>query len=167
MPSSDLPAENATTAPTIQEQNPDEEDENELELPEEEEEEEIVPKTKAEALKLRMRKLKMKMNQARQLNQREVLREGERLGSAEGAAKAKKRQMIKDKKSKEAEWKSRNSKALELAQEHGVDGKYLVEQADSSLVSVMMLSLSRGRYSCSNDSLFGVPEKVVQKAGEG
>ena len=131
-----FPAENATTAPPIEDQHPVEEDENELELPEdEEEEEEIVPKTKAEALKLRMRKLKMKMNQTRQLNQREVLREGERLGSAEGAAKAKKRQMIQDKKSKEAEWKSRNSKALELAQEHGIDGKYLVEQADSSLVS--------------------------------
>lgn len=133
--SSTIPDENATveTVTKAIETNP--EDENELDLPEEEEEEEVVPKTKAEALKLRMRKLKMKMNQARQLNQREVLREGERLGSVEGAAKAKKRQMIQDKKSKEAEWKERNSKAFEIANEHGIDGKYLVEQADSSLVS--------------------------------
>lgn len=110
------------------------EDENELELPEEEEEEE-PPKTKAEALRQRMRKLKMKMNQARQLNKQEVLREGERLGSVEGAAKARKRQMMQDKKSKDAEWKARNSKALEVAAAHGMDGKHLVEQADSSLVS--------------------------------
>jgi cyclophilin family peptidyl-prolyl cis-trans isomerase len=109
------------------------EDENELDLPEEEEEE--PPKTKAEALRQRMRKLKMKMNQARQLNKQEVLREGERLGSVEGAAKARKRQMMQDKKSKEAEWKARNSKGLGVAAEHGMDGKYLVEQADASLVS--------------------------------
>lgn len=111
------------------------EDDNEVELPEEEEDEE-PPKTKAEALKLRMRKLKMKMNQARQLNKQEVLREGERLGSVEGAAKARKRQMMQDKKLKEAEWKARNSKALEVAKAHGLDGKHLVEQADSSLVSI-------------------------------
>jgi cyclophilin family peptidyl-prolyl cis-trans isomerase len=114
------------------------EDENELELPEEDEEDEEPPKTKAEALRQRMRRLKMKMNQARQLNKKEVLREGERLGSVEGAAKAKKRQMIQDKKAKEAEWESRNSKALEVAAKHGVDGKHLVEQADSSLVRSLL-----------------------------
>jgi peptidyl-prolyl isomerase H (cyclophilin H) len=116
-------------------------DENEVELPEEEEDEE-PPKTKAGALKLRMRKLKMKMNQARQLNKQAVLREGERLGSVEGAAKARKRQMIQDKKVKEAEWKARNSKALEVAKEHGLDGKHLVEQADASLVSGFAMCLS-------------------------
>lgn len=56
------------------------------------------PKSKAEALKRRMRKLKLKMNQARQLNKQEVLREGERLGSVEGATKVRKRQQVKDKK---------------------------------------------------------------------
>lgn len=112
------------------------EDENEVELPEEEEEEEgEPPKTKADALKQRMRKLKSKMNQARQLNQQEVLREGERLGSVEGAAKARKRQMMEDKKKKEAEWKARNSKALDVAKAHGVDGKHIVVQANDSLVS--------------------------------
>jgi len=109
-------------------------DENELELEEEkEEEEEEPPKTKAEALRQRMRKLKMKMNQARQLNKQEVLREGERLGSVEGAAKARKRQQTQDRKVKELEWKNRNSKALEVAAAAGLDGKHLVEQADSSI----------------------------------
>ena len=100
---------------------------------EEEEVEEDPPKTKAEALRQRMRKLKMKMNQARQLNKQEVLKEGERLGSVEGAAKARKRQQIQDKKSREEDWKSKNSKALEVAKAAGVDGKYLVEQAESSI----------------------------------
>ncbi len=109
-------------------------DENEVELPEEEEEEEEEPpKTKAEALRLRMRKLKMKMNQARQLNKQEVLKEGERLGSTEGAQKARKRQQNLDRKAKEAEWKARNSKAIQAAQAAGLDGKHLVEQADTSL----------------------------------
>jgi len=112
-------------------------DENELELEEEEEEEEDVeegpPKTKAELLRQRMRKLKMKMNQARQLNKKEVLREGERLGSVEGAAKARKRQQTQDKKAKDLEWKERNRKALEVAAAAGLDGKHLVEQADASI----------------------------------
>ena len=108
------------------------EDENDLDVPEEEEE---PPTTKAEALKRRMRKLKMKMNQARQLNNQEVLREGERLGSVEGAEKARRRQQLQDKKLKEADWKARNAKALEVAKSHGIDGKHLVEQADSSIVS--------------------------------
>ena len=94
-------------------------DENELELDDVEEEEE-PPKTKAEALKQRMRKLKMKMNQARQLNKQEVLREGERLGSVEGAQKARKRQQALDRKSKEQEWKNKNSRALCAVQGHWV-----------------------------------------------
>lgn len=98
-----------------------------------EEKKEEPPRTKAEALKRRMRILKMKMNQARQLNKQEVLREGERLGSVEGAAKARKRQQIRDKKSKELEWKNRNSKALDVAAAAGLDGKHMVEQGDSSI----------------------------------
>jgi len=110
------------------------EDENEVELPDEDDdEEEEKPKNKKEALRQRMRKLKMKMNQARQLNKQEVLREGERLGSVEGAAKARKRQQIQDKKLKEEEWKSRNGKAIKVAAASGLDGKHLVEQADSSI----------------------------------
>ena len=118
------------------------EDSAEIELPEEEEEEEEEPpKTKAEEIRRRMRKLKMKMNQARQLNKQEVLKEGERLGSVEGAAKARKRQMMQDKKLQEAEWQARNAKALEVAKGHGIDGKHLVEQADASLVSWCIANL--------------------------
>jgi cyclophilin family peptidyl-prolyl cis-trans isomerase len=111
---------------------------NEVELPDEEEElEEEPPKTKAEALRQRMRKLKMKINQVKQLNKQEVLKEGERLGSVEGAAKARKRQQMLDKKAQEAEWKARNSQALEKAAAVGLDGKYLTEQADSSIRKAM------------------------------
>jgi peptidyl-prolyl cis-trans isomerase B (cyclophilin B) len=107
---------------------------DEIELPDEEEEE---PKTKAQALRQRMRKLKMKMNQARQLNKQELTREGERLGSVEGVARARKAQTMKDKKLKDAEWSLRNAKALEVAAAFGMDGKHLVEQADVSLVRRM------------------------------
>lgn len=112
-------------------------DYDELAFPEEEEEEQEPPKTKAEALKRRLRKLKLKMNQARQLNKQEVLREGERLGSLEGAAKVRKRRMVKDKKMDHAEWKAKNAKALGIAMAHGIDGKHLVEQAEASLVSIL------------------------------
>ncbi|CAJ1969686.1 unnamed protein product [Cylindrotheca closterium] len=117
------------TTDTIPEE--EEEDSNELELPESEDEE--PPKTKAEAIKRRMRKLKLKMNQARQLNKQEVLKEGERLTSVEGATAVRKRQIRKDKKMNEADWKAKNSKAFGVAAAHGIDGKHLVQQADSSL----------------------------------
>jgi len=116
---------------------------DEQEDEEEEEEQEEVPRTKAEALKLRMRKLKMKINQARQLNKQEVLREGERLGSVEGAEKARRRQQLHDKKLKDADWKARNAKAIEVAKAHGLDGKHLVEQADTSIVSLWMRGTSQ------------------------
>jgi len=104
------------------------EDENVEELYEEEKEEE--PKNKADALRQRMRKLKMKMKQARQLNKQEVVREGERISYS---AKVTKRQQIQDKKSKEAAWKNRNSKALNVATASGVEVKHLVQSADISI----------------------------------
>lgn len=107
-------------------------DENGSELEVEVEVEE-TPRTKKEALSQRMRKLKLKINQARQLNKQEVLREGERLGSVEGAAKARRRQQTQDRMASELEWKDRNSKALKVAIAAGLDGKHLVEQADSSV----------------------------------
>lgn len=122
----------------------EEEDTNELELPESEDEE--PPKTKAEAIKRRMRKLKLKMNQARQLNKKEVLKEGERLASQEGAAAVRKRQMIQDKKMNEADWKAKNSKAFGIAAAHGIDGKHLVQQADSSLVSGLYSTSSKAAH---------------------
>ena len=119
---------------TAEPNEPDKDVEDEDPVDHVEEDQEVEPKTKAEALRLRMRKLKMKMNQARQLNKQEVLREGERMGSLEGANKARRRQILQDKKLREAAWASRNAKALEVASDLGIDGKHLVEQAGESLV---------------------------------
>jgi hypothetical protein len=113
--------------------------------PAQEEEDDGKPKTKRQQLRERLRKLKMKTNQARQLNRQEVVREGERLGSEEGAAKERKRLLKADKKLRQQEWESRNAKALELAAEYSVDGKALVEPALDSIVSAKchyVLSLS-------------------------
>jgi cyclophilin family peptidyl-prolyl cis-trans isomerase len=113
-----------------------EEEEAEVEQEEEpaqEEEDDGKPKTKQQQLRERLRKLKMKTNQARQLNRQEVVREGERLGSEEGAAKERKRLLKADKKLRQQEWESRNAKALELAAEYSVDGKALVEPALDSI----------------------------------
>jgi cyclophilin family peptidyl-prolyl cis-trans isomerase len=104
------------------------------ETPEEsEDEDESVPRTKAEALKRRLRKLKQKMNQARQLNRQAVQKEGERLGSIEGMSKERKRQAAKDKRARGATLQARNAKAMATAENAGVDGKYLVEQASESV----------------------------------
>jgi cyclophilin family peptidyl-prolyl cis-trans isomerase len=100
---------------------------------ESEEEDESVPLTKAEALKRRLRKLKQKMNQARQLNRQAVQKEGERLGSIEGMSKDKKRQAAKDKRAQGTTMSARNAKAMATAEQAGVDGKYLVEQASESV----------------------------------
>jgi peptidyl-prolyl cis-trans isomerase B (cyclophilin B) len=101
----------------------------------EEEVDDGKPKSKSDALRNRLKKLKMKMNQARHLNRQEVMREGERLGSAEGMAKERKRQSTQDKKLREKEWEARNAKALEVAAEAGVDGKLIVQPAADSIVS--------------------------------
>ena len=86
------------------------------------------------SLKERMRLLKMKMNQARQLNRREVLREGERLGSEEGRLKERRRQVQADKKHRQERFDSQHAKALSVAEQMGIDGKHLVEQAGDSEV---------------------------------
>jgi len=124
------------------------EDEKEVELSEEQQEDEDdeePPKTRAEALRQRMRKLKMKMNQARRLNQKEVLKEGERLGSAEGAARARRRQKLADRARDKRTHAERHSHAVAVAvgiaqgnanmndANINMDHKHLLEQADSSL----------------------------------
>mmetsp|Transcript_6140 Transcript_6140/g.8935 ORF Transcript_6140/g.8935 Transcript_6140/m.8935 type:complete len:507 (-) Transcript_6140:21-1541(-) len=87
----------------------------------------IKPKGKKAKLQERLRKLRLKMNQSRQLNRKEVLSEGERLGSKEGAARYKKEMSQKQKARKDEEWKSVNSKALSLGS---------VEMAQSSSDSI-------------------------------
>ena len=121
-------------------------DDNEIDLDGDEEvEEDSVPapdpaeddvevEVKGGSLKERLLRLKRKMNQARQLNRQEVQREGERLGSEEGKVKEQQRLAKEDKKRREAEWQSRNSKALAVASRVGYDdGKFLVEPAEKSL----------------------------------
>lgn len=124
----------ATEKPAAQEEPEVEEyDMNE----EEQEEEEGGNVSKSQAIKNRLRKLKMKMNQARQLNRKALLREGEEMGSEEGKAKLKNRRRQEEKKMKQEVWESRNAKAVELAGEAGVDAKYLVEPAEESMVCFM------------------------------
>lgn len=135
--------EKATEQPDDNEQSFQEESiavvDEEIELPEEEDDDNDdneTPKTKSQLLKERLRKLKLKMNQARQLNQQEVLREGERLGSVEGIAKDRKRQAMHDKKLRQKEWEAHNAKALQVAAANNVDGKALVEPAIESIKRV-------------------------------
>jgi pre-mRNA-splicing factor SYF2 len=87
--------------------------------------------SKAEALKLRLRTLKQKMNQARQLNQQAVQEEGERLSRQDVERK---RQHTLDKKAAAEAWEARNAKALEIAKEHDIDGKFVTQQASTSLL---------------------------------
>jgi len=86
-------------------------------------------------LKDRLRRLKMKMNQARQLNRKEVMAEGERL-SHDGSKKEMERLRLKDKKRCEVEWERQNAKALQMAAANGIlgkNGKSLVEPAHDSM----------------------------------
>ena len=108
----------------------DSNNENELEA---DEKDDGKPKTKKQLIMNRIRRLKMKTNQAKQLNRQEVQREGERLGCLEGMAKERKRLAIDDKKRREKEWEIQNTLAFQIATEHGVDGKHMVEQASESI----------------------------------
>jgi len=122
---------------------------DEIELPQQEQQDTEQATTGKAKLRDRLRKLKMKMNQARQLNRREVLREGERLGSEEGKAKERQRQLKEDKTRKNKQWETKNAKALEMAASSGIDGKSIVDQAGDSLNRAMRKEdkLDRNRYS--------------------
>lgn len=88
---------------------------------------------KKESLKDRVFRLKMKLNQARQLNRRQVLREGERLGSAEGQKKeeARLRHQDKDRRTKELQHELQEKSQM-AGLEKGAD-KCLLEPAHASL----------------------------------
>jgi cyclophilin family peptidyl-prolyl cis-trans isomerase len=81
--------------------------------------------TKAEAMKARLRKLKQKMNQARQLNQHAVREEGESIVTGSTA-----RNHTAASKSKN---EVRNSKAVQLAAQVGLDPAVLIQQASDSI----------------------------------
>jgi len=108
--------------------------EEEIDIDEEEPDEDEANMTKAQKMKARMRKLKMKMNQARQLNQKALRQEGEAMGSEEGRNKQRKQQKWQEKKLQQDAWKAQNARAVKLGEETGVDAKYLVESASSSMV---------------------------------
>jgi cyclophilin family peptidyl-prolyl cis-trans isomerase len=86
--------------------------------------------TRSAALQLRLRNLKQKMNQARQLNQQEVQREGEKMSRLDTERK---KQRAADKQREKATWEARHARALEAAERHGVEGKHLTQQACDSL----------------------------------
>ena len=116
----------------------------EIAIGEEEDEEEPEDEqnmTKAQKMRNRMRKLKMKMNQARQLNQKALRQEGEAMGSEEGKVKQRKQQKWQEKKLQQDAWEAQNARAVKLGEETGVDAKYLVESASSSLVRIFFLNL--------------------------
>jgi len=71
-------------------------------------------RTKRSAIQERMRKLRMKMNQSRQLNKKEVIAEGERIGNDEAAYRNKKNMHRFERERKEKEWQRVNAKALSL-----------------------------------------------------
>lgn len=67
--------------------------------------------TKKSNLQDRLRKLKLKMNQSRQLNRKEVLSEGERIGSRDAEQYYRKSIHKQDKARKEQEWDEIHSKS--------------------------------------------------------
>ena len=95
--------------------------------------------SKSQTIKNRLRKLKMKMNQARQMNRKALMREGEAMGSEEGRERQKKQQQKEEKKMKQEEWEKRHARALKVGEETGVDAKYLVEPAAASVVRAFIL----------------------------
>jgi SYF2 splicing factor len=85
------------------------------------------PQSKAAALKLRLRQLKHKMNQARQLNQLAVREEGEHL-----VLPGKTHHNVTSKQAKSS-IPHANSKAVLLAQYHGIDPQVLMQPASDTL----------------------------------
>ena len=89
---------------------------------------------KKSTLQERLRKLKMKMNQSRKLNHKEVLDEGERLGSEEGRKRHVKTLTKNEKDRKDQEWRTIHSKALASSADvlDEKEEKFLVQPAMES-----------------------------------
>ncbi len=83
----------------------------------------INPNSKKYKLQERLRKLKMKMNQSRQLNKKEVLSEGDRLGSSEAEDRYRKQVSKEDKMSKEKELHQIHSKSMTAIDTEQLDEK--------------------------------------------
>jgi pre-mRNA-splicing factor SYF2 len=108
-----------------------------------------VAMSQAAAMKQRLRQLKQKMNQARHLNQQAVKQEGERMGSHEALNKEKRRLRAMDKQGAAAHLCATNSKAWQLATEHDIAPKFLLQQASESMhmAQKRMESQERNQYS--------------------
>ena len=72
----------------------------------------LNPNSKKFKLQERLRKLKMKMNQSRQLNKKEVLSEGDRLGSKEAEDRYRKQVSLDDRRKKEQQLHHIHSKSV-------------------------------------------------------
>jgi len=79
----------------------------------EEESDPMASTSKKAKLKERLRKLKMKMNQSRQLNHKEVMSEGERLGSKDAEARYRKQTNRQEKERREQEQTKIHTKSLD------------------------------------------------------
>jgi len=90
---------------------------------EEHTESEELPSNNSKKSKLqdRLRKLKMKINQSRQLNHKEVLTEGERIGSKDAKDRHRKQTAKQEKQRKEKDWSQVHSKALSKASSSSSD----------------------------------------------
>ena len=89
--------------------------EDQIDSAPQEEEQQQQDLSKMTPLQQRLYKLKLKMNQSRQINRKEVLHEGERLGTVEGKQQERRRLQKQDKKLREQEWeKSVTSKVASI-----------------------------------------------------
>jgi len=97
----------------------------------------INPNSKKGKLQERLRKLKMKMNQSRQLNKKEVLGEGERMGSKEAEKQYKKLTSQQDKLRKEKEYNHVHAKSKISTNLSKQERKAMMQSGDESLSQAM------------------------------
>jgi Peptidyl-prolyl cis-trans isomerase (rotamase) - cyclophilin family len=93
--------------------------------------------SKKAQLQERLRKLKMKINQSRQLNKKEVLSEGERLGSKEAHARYMKQVKKEEKTRKEQETMQIHGKAYIGSEYDKKEAKAMMQSGNESIYQVM------------------------------
>ena len=98
----------------------------------EEPEQPLNPNSKKYKLQERLRALKMKMNQSRQLNKKEVLSEGERLGSKEAESRYRKQTNKADQMRKEKEFNEIHAKSV-AGELMGKEKKIMMQSGNESM----------------------------------
>ena len=117
-----------------------------IEEEEEEEEEPVVnPNSKKGKLQERLRKLKMKMNQSRQLNKKEVLSEGDRLGSKEASDRYRKQTNKQDKQRKDQDLMEVHGKSTIMKNLDKKQKQAMMQSGHESLYRVMKKEETRER----------------------